>query len=48
MVDRSTTFFREQDVMQKWYVVDANGKTLGRGVYDPVIRIDILPMITAH
>lgn len=30
MVDRSTTFFREQDVMQKWYVVDANGKTLGR------------------
>lgn len=30
MVDRSTTFFREQDVAQKWYVVDANGKTLGR------------------
>lgn len=30
MVDRSTTFFRDQDVAQKWYVVDANGKTLGR------------------
>ena len=30
MVDKSTTFFREQDVVQKWFVVDANGKTLGR------------------
>ncbi len=25
-----TKFFREQDVEQKWYLVDANGKTLGR------------------
>ena len=30
MVDKSTTFFREQDVVQKWFLVDANGKTLGR------------------
>lgn len=30
MVDKSTTFFRDGDVAQKWYVVDANGKTLGR------------------
>lgn len=28
--DKSTTFFRESDVQQKWFVVDANGKTLGR------------------
>jgi large subunit ribosomal protein L13 len=28
--DKSTTFFRESDVEQKWYIVDANGKTLGR------------------
>lgn len=30
LVDKSTTFFREGDVAQKWYLVDANGKTLGR------------------
>lgn len=30
MVDKSTTFFRESDISQKWYLVDANGKTLGR------------------
>ncbi|MBI2428407.1 MAG: 50S ribosomal protein L13 [Ignavibacteriales bacterium] len=30
MVDKSTTFFRDTDMPQKWYVVDANGKTLGR------------------
>lgn len=30
LADRSTTFFRDGDVAQKWYVVDANGKTLGR------------------
>ena len=29
-VDKSTTFFRETDIPQKWFVVDANGKTLGR------------------
>jgi large subunit ribosomal protein L13 len=30
LVDKSTTFFRDGDVAQKWFVVDANGKTLGR------------------
>jgi len=30
MVDRSTTFFRENEVAQKWFLVDASGKTLGR------------------
>jgi large subunit ribosomal protein L13 len=38
MVDKSTTFFREGDIAQKWYVVDANGKTLGR-VASQVARI---------
>ncbi|MDD8019046.1 MAG: 50S ribosomal protein L13 [Bacteroidota bacterium] len=28
--DRSTHFFRESDLAQKWFLVDANGKTLGR------------------
>ena len=28
--DRSTTFFRDDNVEQKWFLVDANGKTLGR------------------
>lgn len=30
LVDRSTTFFREHEVAKKWFLVDANGKTLGR------------------
>ncbi|KAB2922513.1 MAG: 50S ribosomal protein L13 [Bacteroidetes bacterium] len=30
MADKSTTFFREGDIEQKWYLVDATGKTLGR------------------
>ncbi len=38
MVDKSTTFFRETDIAQKWYVVDANGKTLGR-IASQVARI---------
>jgi len=38
MVDKSTTFFRESDIAQKWYVVDANGKTLGR-IASQVARI---------
>ena len=25
-----TKFFKEEEVQQKWYLVDANGKTLGR------------------
>lgn len=25
-----TRFFRTEDIQQKWYLVDANGKTLGR------------------
>ncbi len=37
-VDKSTTFFREGDVAQKWFVVDANGKTLGR-IASQVARI---------
>lgn len=37
-VDKSTTFFREGDVVQKWFVVDANGKTLGR-IASQVARI---------
>lgn len=37
-VDKSTTFFREGDVPQKWFVVDANGKTLGR-IASQVARI---------
>lgn len=28
--DKSTTFFRESDVIKKWFIVDADGKTLGR------------------
>ncbi|MEW6060973.1 MAG: 50S ribosomal protein L13 [Bacteroidota bacterium] len=36
--DRSTTFFKSGEVVQKWYVVDANGKTLGR-VASQVARI---------
>ncbi len=28
--DRSTSFFRESDVTQKWFIIDADGKTLGR------------------
>ncbi|MFA6540850.1 MAG: 50S ribosomal protein L13 [Bacteroidota bacterium] len=28
--DKSTYFFRESDVAQKWFLVDADGKTLGR------------------
>lgn len=30
LADKSTTFFREGDIEQKWYLVDATGKTLGR------------------
>lgn len=30
LADRSTTFFRDSDIAHKWFVVDANGKTLGR------------------
>jgi large subunit ribosomal protein L13 len=37
-VDKSTTFFREGDIAQKWFVVDANGKTLGR-IASQVARI---------
>lgn len=28
--DKSTYFFKDGEVEQKWYVIDANGKTLGR------------------
>jgi len=37
-VDKSTTFFREGDIAQKWFVIDANGKTLGR-IASQVARI---------
>ena len=37
-VDKSTTFFRDSDIAQKWFVVDANGKTLGR-IASQVARI---------
>jgi len=30
LVDKSTHFFRDSDIPQKWFLVDANGKTLGR------------------
>jgi large subunit ribosomal protein L13 len=29
-VDKTTKFFRSQDSPQKWHLVDADGKTLGR------------------
>lgn len=28
--DKSTVFFKQSEVEQKWYLVDANGQTLGR------------------
>jgi large subunit ribosomal protein L13 len=29
-VEKTTRFFKSEDVDQKWHLVDANGKTLGR------------------
>lgn len=30
LIEKQTYFFKKEEILKKWYVIDANGKTLGR------------------